>query len=322
MQERLELAEDRLAEARAELVDGQAALAEQRLRVTDTITAIYEQGDPELLAFASLLDAETPADLTRRSAAREAMVGRETRAYDDLHAAEVLLQVREDDVEQATEDVAGQRRDAATHLVTMEELHEETRLATSTVRGLVADRRDAREVANRVRQRDQAVLDRLRARERRIEQRIREQARHARARGVVGHRGATGGLLMRPVDGPVTSAYGYRRHPIYHYWGMHDGTDFGVACGQPMYAVDSGTVTSAYFSSVYGRRLYLSVGMVNGRNLTAVYNHAARYVVGPGDHVQRGQLVGYAGSTGWSTGCHLHFTMLVNGSATDPMRFF
>nr|WP_278249586.1 M23 family metallopeptidase [Nocardioides sp. IC4_145] len=127
---------------------------------------------------------------------------------------------------------------------------------------------------------------------------------------------------MRPTDGVVTSPYGYREHPIYHYWGLHDGTDFGAACGTPMYAVSSGTVMTRYYSSVYGHRLYLNVGQVNGRLVTAVYNHATRYVVGPGDRVERGQVVGYVGSTGWSTGCHLHFTILANGSSTNPMAFF
>ncbi|MDN4172498.1 peptidoglycan DD-metalloendopeptidase family protein [Nocardioides sp. SOB77] len=321
MQAKLEAAEARLTAAREELAEGQVALEAQRERVTDTITSIYEQGDPELLAFASILDAQTPEDLTRRMAAQDVMVGRETRAYDDLHAAEVLLQVRENNVEDATNEVADQRRDAAEHLDTMRVLHEETRSAATKVRGLVADRRTAQQAAARARAQDQAVLDRLKAKERRIKQRILEQARRARMRHR-GYRGTTDGLLMRPSDGPVTSPYGYREHPIYHYWGMHDGTDFGAACGSPMYAVASGTVMTRYYSSVYGNRLYLNVGQVNGRLITAVYNHATHYTVAPGQHVERGQVVGYVGSTGWSTGCHLHFTTLANGASTNPMQFF
>ncbi|MDN4160307.1 M23 family metallopeptidase [Nocardioides abyssi] len=321
MQAKLEAAEARLEKARADLADGQAALEVQRGRVTDTITSIYEQGDPELLAFASILDAQTPEDLTRRMAAQDVMVGRETRAYDDLHAAEVLLGVRENNVEAATNEVADQRADAAEHLETMRGLHAEARAAASTVREMVAGRRTAQEAAARARAQDKAVLERLRAKERRIKQRILEAARRAAARHR-GYRGATDGLLMRPVGGPVTSPYGYREHPIYHYWGLHDGTDFGVGCGTPMYAVASGTVMTRYYSSVYGNRLYLNVGQVNGRLVTAVYNHATGYVVGPGDSVERGQVVGYVGSTGWSTGCHLHFTVLANGSSTNPMQFF
>ena len=61
---------------------------------------------------------------------------------------------------------------------------------------------------------------------------------------------------------------------------------------------------------------------MNGKSLAAVYNHASGYRVGVGQRVARGQVVGDAGNTGWSTGCHLHFTVLVNGNAVDPMRWF
>ncbi|WP_435745548.1 peptidoglycan DD-metalloendopeptidase family protein [Nocardioides sp. SYSU DS0663] len=321
MAARLEAAVARLASAREALAQGQEALEAQRERVTDTITSIYEQGDPELLAFAAILDAQTPEDLTRQMGAQDIMVGRETRAYDDLHAAEVLLEVRENNVEDAKNAVAEERRDAAAHLDTMRALHEETRLAQVKVRELVQDRRSARQSASRAKAKDRVVLARLRAEEREIKQKILEAARRARQRSS-GYQGTTDGLLMRPSAGPITSPYGYREHPIYHYWGMHDGTDFGAACGSPLYAVDSGTVISAYHSSVYGKRLYVNLGQVNGRMLTAVYNHASRYTVGVGDRVERGQVVGYVGSTGWSTGCHLHFTMLRNGEHTDPMPYF
>jgi murein DD-endopeptidase MepM/ murein hydrolase activator NlpD len=76
-----------------------------------------------------------------------------------------------------------------------------------------------------------------------------------------------------------------------------------------------------YYSSVYGNRLYLNLGQYNGKNLTAVYNHLSGYRASEGQRVKRGEVVGYAGNTGWSTGCHLHFTILVNGDPVDPMKF-
>jgi murein DD-endopeptidase MepM/ murein hydrolase activator NlpD len=88
-----------------------------------------------------------------------------------------------------------------------------------------------------------------------------------------------------------------------------------------MRAAADGTVLSRYWSDVYGNRLYIDVGKVNGHNLTVVYNHATSYRVNVGDHVTRGEIVGYVGSTGWSTGCHLHFTVLQDGTAVDPMNY-
>jgi murein DD-endopeptidase MepM/ murein hydrolase activator NlpD len=315
MQDRLEAAEQRLEDAQTDLAQGQDALADQRIALTDTVTDIYEQGDPQLLAFATILESRTTADLTRQAELSDVIVGREARAYDDLHAAEVLLQVRENEVQAARDDVEEQRVAAAEHLKTMQQLTTEAATAKESVRTQVEKRRGARIEAVSARAEDRADLREAKKRENQIKQMILAAA--ARAKG--GYSGTTNGLLIRPVPGSITSPFGYREHPIYHYWGLHDGTDFGVSCGEPMRAVAGGTVIAQYFSTVYGNRLYLSLGQINGKNVTAVYNHATSYRVGVGDHVSQGDTVGYVGSTGWSTGCHLHFTILVNGDAVDPM---
>src|SRR5215213_2864094 len=283
----------RLVNAQTDLATGQQALADQRVQVTSTITTIYQEGDPELLAFASLLDAQTPADLATRMEARNVIVGRETRAYDDLHAAEVLLEVREDEV----------------------------RAAKAKVRQLFDRARQARRAAAQARQHDRAVLARLRQRENAIKERILAQARRAARHSRSGFSGDTGGFLSAPVSGSVTSSFGYRKHPIYGYWGLHNGTDFGAGCGQPLYAVGGGTVMARYYSASYGNRLYLNLGMVNGKNLTVIYNHLSGYAAGAGERVSRGEVVGYVGTTGWSTGCHLHFTVMVNGTPVNPMNW-
>lgn len=317
MQDRLEAAEQRLDQAQADLTEGRAALDDQREKLTDTVTDIYEQGDPELLAFATLLESQSTADLTRQSELSSVIVGREARAYDDLHAAEVLLEVRENQVQDARDEVEIQRQAAADHLVTMERLHAEARDAKNKVMTLVETRRNARAGAIQARQQDLRALQEAKRRENHIKQLILAAARRSRG----GYTGPTNGLFIRPVPGPVTSPFGWRIHPIYHYWGLHDGTDFGVGCGEGLRAIAGGTVIAKYWSDVYGNRLFLSLGNINGKNVTAVYNHATGYRVGVGDHVKQGEVVGYVGSTGWSTGCHLHFTILVNGTAVDPMNW-
>jgi murein DD-endopeptidase MepM/ murein hydrolase activator NlpD len=320
MRLKLEAAVERLESAEAELADGRVALTAQQDEVTDTVNSLYQDGDPELMAFTSLLQAKSPSDLTRQIEANHVLVDSETRVYDDLRAAEVLLEVREQQVEDARDEVAEQRAAAAEHLVEMKELRDEAFDAKAAVEALVRDRRSARQVANRARQHDMAVLQRLRREENRIKQRILAQARRA-ARAHGGFNGATGGFLDRPVPGSVTSPFGWRVHPIYGYWGLHNGTDFGVACGEPLHASAAGRVTTRYYSSVYGNRLYIGVGMVNGKYITLVYNHMSGYAVGTGQNVARGQVVGYVGDTGWSTGCHLHFTVLANGQPVDPMNY-
>jgi murein DD-endopeptidase MepM/ murein hydrolase activator NlpD len=320
MQRKLEDAVERLERAEAELADGRVALTEQQDEVSDVVSSIYQNGDPELVAFTSLLNAQSPSDLTRQIEANNVLVEGETQVYDELRAAEVLLEVREQQVEEARDEVARQRQAAAEHLVEMQELRDQALEAEQAVEVLVADRREANEEASRARRQDQAVLDELRREEERIKRMILVQARKA-ARAKGGFDGATGGFLDRPVPGIVTSPFGWRTHPIYGYWGLHNGTDFRAGCGEPLRASASGRVITRYYSSVYGNRLYLGVGMVNGKFITVVYNHLSGYTVGTGQNVSRGQVIGYGGTTGWSTACHLHYTVLANGVPVNPMNY-
>ncbi len=130
---------------------------------------------------------------------------------------------------------------------------------------------------------------------------------------------AGGSGFSMPVDGPITSPYGMRFHPVLHYWKLHDGTDFGVGCGTPMRAPYAGTVSERYFNAGYGNRLMIDHGNINGHYVTTGYNHAIRYIVGVGQHVSKGQVIGYVGTTGYSTGCHLHLMTWEDGTMMNPM---
>ncbi len=128
--------------------------------------------------------------------------------------------------------------------------------------------------------------------------------------------------FIYPVNAPITSPYGMRFHPVLHYWKLHDGTDFGAGCGTPIHAAYSGTVVEKYFNGGYGNRLMIDHGNVDGSYITTGYNHAIRYTVGVGQHVSQGQLIGYVGTTGYSTGCHLHLMVWKNGSMINPMTWY
>jgi murein DD-endopeptidase MepM/ murein hydrolase activator NlpD len=125
-----------------------------------------------------------------------------------------------------------------------------------------------------------------------------------------------------PVSGPITSAYGQRFHPVLRYWKLHDGTDFGAGCGAPIRAPHSGRVAERYYNSGYGNRLMIDHGYIGGNYVTTGYNHAIRYTVSVGEHVSKGEVIGYVGTTGFSTGCHLHLMVWLNGRVVNPMRWF
>jgi len=131
----------------------------------------------------------------------------------------------------------------------------------------------------------------------------------------------SGGPLSRPASGPITSGFGVRFHPILHIWRLHPGVDFGIPCGTPVYAAAGGRVVSAAWSGGYGNRVVLDHGDIEGIPLGTTYNHLTRPVVRVGARVQRGQLVGISGTTGLSTGCHLHFEVYENGHVVDPMHW-
>ena len=113
-----------------------------------------------------------------------------------------------------------------------------------------------------------------------------------------------------------------RFHPVLHYWKLHDGTDFGSSCGTPIRAAYAGRVAERYYNAGYGNRLMIDHGYIGGRYVTTGYNHASRYIVHVGQRVRKGQIIGYVGTTGFSTGCHLHLMVWINGRLRNPMTWF
>jgi len=126
-------------------------------------------------------------------------------------------------------------------------------------------------------------------------------------------------LVRKPMAGGVMrSPFGFRRHPILGYSKLHTGVDWSDSVGTPIYAAGNGTVTYATWKSGYGR--HTEIQHANGYVTT--YSHQSGFARGlrPGMQVRQGQLIGYLGSSGLSTGPHLHYEVKINGSFVDPMR--
>lgn len=126
-------------------------------------------------------------------------------------------------------------------------------------------------------------------------------------------------LLRKPVpSGHFTSPFGSRRHPILGYVRMHTGVDWGAKQGAVIIAVGDGVITKAGPARGYGN--HTEIQHANG--YMSSYSHQSGFAAGirPGAHVKQGQVIGYVGSTGMSTGAHCHFEILVNNTRVDPMR--
>ena len=122
------------------------------------------------------------------------------------------------------------------------------------------------------------------------------------------------GRFVQPVQGYRTSGYGLRRHPILGYVRMHAGVDFAAAYGSPIHAASDGVVVSAGWHGGHGR--YVRLGHADG--VGTGYAHMSRIAVAPGMRVQAGQVIGYVGSTGLSTGPHLHYEVYRGGATVNP----
>jgi hypothetical protein len=121
--------------------------------------------------------------------------------------------------------------------------------------------------------------------------------------------------MMLPANGPITSYFGYRYHPILHFTRFHAGVDIGAGWGSPIVAAGDGQVVSAGWSGGYGRE----VEIAHGGGLVSIYGHMSDIVAQSGSFVRRGQLIGYVGSSGLSTGPHLHFEVRQGGQAVNPL---
>lgn len=124
-------------------------------------------------------------------------------------------------------------------------------------------------------------------------------------------------VLTAPVNAGITSGFGMRFHPIARQNRMHTGVDYGAAYGTPVKAAESGKVVSAGWLGGYGK----AVIIYHGSKVSTLYGHMSSLAVSDGQMVQKGQVIGYVGSTGFSTGPHLHFEVRIDGEPKDPLAY-
>jgi murein DD-endopeptidase MepM/ murein hydrolase activator NlpD len=121
--------------------------------------------------------------------------------------------------------------------------------------------------------------------------------------------------MMLPVSGHITSYFGSRYHPILHFTRFHAGLDIGAGWGSPIVAAGDGQVVAAGWAGGYGRE----VKIAHGGGLVSLYGHMSQIVATPGSYVRQGQLIGYVGSSGLSTGPHVHFEVRMGGTPVNPL---
>lgn len=127
--------------------------------------------------------------------------------------------------------------------------------------------------------------------------------------------------FIKPIYGRITSPFGWRRHPIFNSRSFHSGVDIGGPYNGNVRASNAGRVIYAGWYGGYGKVVIVDHGQVNGIPTTTLYAHLNSARVTPGEYVSKGQVIGYEGTTGYSTGPHVHFEVRVNGRPNNPLNY-
>jgi murein DD-endopeptidase MepM/ murein hydrolase activator NlpD len=335
--EALPAAEERLAEARErvsrartaweeaaaeeETASAQVAAATRRheqlradvedaqQRVDAIAVAAYKGGG--MYAFSSVLASGSPGEVINRLGVLGQVSANEREALDELADAEQRAEAALQEASRAEEHATGAREQAQAALAAARAAEDEAKQAADEVEALIATRAEALEVARQ--EREKAEEEKARVEE---ELRAWEEANRDRTADL-----ASGGTLLMPVDGVKTSDYGWRHHPVYDEPRLHTGVDFAAPAGTPIWAAADGVVMQAGWNGGYGYFTCLSHGSYEGQGLSTCYAHQSEIWVSVDQTVAAGDVIGLVGSTGTSTGDHLHFEVRLDGTPVDPLPF-
>ena len=289
------------------------AAREREQRLAQLAREAYQHG-PES-SWVALVGSRSPADLGDRLVLISSAADAQVAAIRELDAAAGSHAARAADLEVARDAFNAAHSTVEREVVAAKQAHDAAQKAQSAVDALVEKRKTALKQAEGEVAEDSRRYAELRASASRLQDALRAKY-GVPAGGTVPIRPGT---LQSPVSGPITSPYGMRKHPITGVYKLHTGTDFGAACGTPIRAAADGEVLQRGYDTAYGHRVVVTHGVVGGATLTTTYNHQSGITVRAGQRVVRGQVIGYVGTTGYSTGCHLHFELLVGGEFVDPI---
>lgn len=353
----LEAAEIALGKAEADVAAALAALESVNRRINEEVLVTTQQSDG-LLNLALLFTDVTTSNLNQRAQLAQTLFDSSAKQLDELEMRRLALEDAQAAADAARDTADAARQAAAEQLRARQAAADEAAALRTEVARLVEEAAAAQQAAQgqlAAEEARQAALQQEAASvEARIQARIaaakkaaaekaaREKAaREKAARDAAADKAAaakaaantsrsTGTVsrpavavptsrFLMPVGARITSRYGMRLHPVLGYWKLHDGTDFGASCGTPIRAAEDGVVSERYYNAGYGNRLMIDHGLLDGDYVTTGYNHASRYTVRVGQRVSRGQVIGYVGNTGYSTGCHLHLMVWEDGSVVNPL---
>lgn len=288
-----------LKQASIEAEQAEAELAEQKTLVAERLVAIYQRGETRPLEV--LLQSASFADFANRLYLLNQVIGRDAEILEEFGQMQAKAEALRSELEQRYQELQAEKSRIAAE---KRRSSSERKEAEQTKRKLLRDRAaweralaELEQDSNEI----EAMLQRL------------ERTPDGRERASK----PWSGKFIMPVNGRLSSGYGYRRHPIYKVRKFHTGIDIAAPSGTPIRCGGDGTVVHAARWGGYGRCIIVD----HGGGLATLYGHCSRLAVTKGQSVTQGQVIGYVGSTGMSTGPHLHFEVRRNGRHTNPKSF-
>ena len=303
-------AKAKYAKVLTKLESKKAEISQLQTKVDQFARSVYQQGQAS--QWEIILESKDPADLTSRLEAIKAVSQASANSLNELTVAKEQLDIDAAAAEVVKEDMQKLEGIAATALATAAAAQDEAEKAKSEVDRLVAQEQKALKVAEDDRAKVKRQYDELRAEQIRIAQQS--------SSGSVGNGDpeATGPLEW-PLPGHSTSwRIGWRVHPVYGYKSCHTGIDISAPKGTRILAADGGIVLKTFYSRAYGNVTLID----HGGGLVTMYAHQSGYLVSAGQVVSAQQAIGLVGTTGYSTGNHLHFEVHINGVPYNPRGWF
>lgn len=283
-----------------ELEAAEEALEQKEEEFALTVRTTYEQGDSSYLQV--LLNSTSFSDLLSRMEIITAIMEDNKKTVAEYTAAKEDIEQKKEEL-QATQDSQKEYQENLSYKV--DEL-----AASEAEQAALAESIEAYKAES------EAEYDRISSEMQEVSSQIAALSAQSAASGGVPYSGTF--VWPTPSCTTTSSVYGYRVHPIYGTVKFHAGEDIPASYGAEILAAASGTVTTAGWVSGYGNYTVIDHG---GGTMTA-YGHQSSIIVSVGQYVEQGQVIGYVGSTGNSTGPHLHFEVYQNGSTVDPKSFF
>ncbi len=278
--------------------DAKKRLANRSDFLRSRIREIYKSGGINYVQM--MLSSDTLSDFINRSYFFEKIMSRDVSIVNEISSEHKKIVTNKNQLEGVTEDIKTLASYIEHKKKTIEKQAEEKQ---KVYKELEERRKDY-----------EKKIEELEKTSKEIETLIQRIVAERASKGVAMGKGT--GNFIWPVRGRITSRYGYRRSPFSGRRNMHTGLDIANSYGTPIHAADGGEVLFAGWWGGYGK----AVIIYHGRGLSTVYGHMSRIYVQKDQMVDKGQVVGLIGSTGYSTGPHLHFEVRKNGATQDPLR--